>query len=153
MMKTFSQEQLLNATSDEIWRFISKPVNLEALTPDWLNIRIVSAPVAEIFNGMLIEYQIKLPFLGFQQWVSEIKHVEAGSFFVDEQKIGPYGFWYHAHKLEQLAEKSTRMIDTVSYDVGWGPLGALVERFYVEGNIRKIFSYREKALEQLFNKT
>ena len=149
-MKKFFQEQVLDASTEELWDFISTPANLNSITPGWLDFKMVSESVPSIFNGLLIEYEISLPFLGRKIWVSEIKHVERGRCFVDEQKLGPYRLWYHYHEIEKISDFRSRMVDLVSYDVGWGPLGRLVDLFYVEKNIRKIFAFREKALKQIF---
>ncbi len=153
MMKRFLQEQILDVDPDKLWSFVSSPSNLSSITPKWLDFRLVSNSEPEIFSGQLIEYEIKLPLLGRRQWVSEIKHVEPSRCFVDEQKIGPYRFWHHYHELQKVDDTRTRMIDLVSYDVGWGVFGRIADHFYVQKNILKIFTYRKEGLARMFNES
>jgi ligand-binding SRPBCC domain-containing protein len=152
-MKRFIQEQILDVDQEELWDFISTPSNLNSITPEWLDFRMVSEQVPSIYNGLLIEYEVRLPLLGRRKWVSEIKNVEPGRSFVDEQKVGPYRYWHHYHELQRVSETKTRMFDLVSYDVGWGPFGKLADQIYVKRNIRKIFTYRKEALKQLFSES
>jgi ligand-binding SRPBCC domain-containing protein len=151
MMKRFLQEQILDVDLEELWSFVSSPSNLSFIIPKWLDFRLVSESKSGIFNGQLIEYDIKLPLLGRRQWVSEIKHIEPCYCFVDEQKIGPYRFWHHYHELQKVDDTRTRMVDLVSYDVGWGLFGRMVDHFYVQKNIREIFTCRKEALARMFN--
>ena len=152
-MERFIQDQTFEVDQEELWAFISTPSNLNSITPEWLDFRMVSEQVPAVFNGLLIEYEIRLPFLGRRKWVSEIKHVNPGKCFVDEQLHGPYRFWHHYHELQKISEKRTRMVDLISYDVGWGLFGKLADKIYVKRNIQKIFTFRKDALGKLFDGT
>jgi ligand-binding SRPBCC domain-containing protein len=117
-MYTLEREQVVHTSLDEAWIFLRDPGNLNEITPDDLDFQIVS-PVPEVmFNGLLIEYKITIPFFGGQQWIAEIKHIREFHSFVDEQRIGPYAFWYHYHELNEV-ENGARLIDRVYYDVPW----------------------------------
>jgi hypothetical protein len=43
--------------------------------------------------------------------------------FVDEQESGPFKAWRHEHDFERVDAKSTRVVDRITYRVGWGPIG------------------------------
>ncbi len=117
-MYTLESEQVVHTSLDEAWSFLRDPGNLNKITPDDLDFQIVS-PVPEVmFNGLLIEYRITIPFFGVQQWIAEIKHIRELHSFVDEQRQGPYSFWYHYHELNEV-ENGVRLIDRVYYDVPW----------------------------------
>ena len=84
-MYTLEREQVIHASLAEAWSFLRDPANLNMITPDDLEFHILS-PVPEVmFNGLIIEYRIKIPFLGIKQWIAEIKHIREIHSFVDDQ--------------------------------------------------------------------
>lgn len=149
-MYQLRHEIVLNVNKEELWAFIATPSNLNLLTPPQLDFHIVSTPPATMYNGLLIDYRISIPRFGTRRWLTEIKHIHDGVSFVDEQRIGPYRFWYHQHHLEALSTAQTRMIDTVTYALPYGLLGEGVHRLLVKQMLEGIFDYREKRLPELF---
>lgn len=149
-MYELHQEQILNAPLGEIWQFISHPANLNNITPPELDFTIISDVPETMHNGLLIEYDVKLPLLGKSKWVTEIKHIVPGKEFVDEQRIGPYNFWYHHHKIEQT-ESGTKMTDHVSYQPPYGFIGKTVNALFIRNKLRDIFAYRKEVLHQRYN--
>ena len=65
--------------------------------------------------------------------------------FVDVQRRGPYRKWEHEHLFESVSG-GTHVTDRVTYSV---PGGYLVERLLVGPDLRKIFAYRTRVMEQL----
>ena len=58
--------------------------NLDRLTPPELSFHIITANLARMYSGQLIEYRIKIfPFV-WVKWLTEIKHVVEGQCFVDK---------------------------------------------------------------------
>ena len=149
-MYTLRQEQTLDISADQLWQFISHPANLNKITPPELDFTIVSEVPEKMYNGLLVEYDVKLPLLGYSEWVTEIKHIIPGKEFVDEQRIGPYSFWYHHHKIEE-AESGVRMIDQVNYVPPYGVLGKIVNKLLIQDKLRDIFAYRKQVLHQRYN--
>lgn len=145
------QEQLLHAGREELWEFISHPANLNEITPPELQFSIISDVPDQMYDGLLVEYQVSLPLLGKTEWVSEIKHIIPGRQFVDEQKIGPYRLWYHLHRLQPV-EHGIRMIDRVSYRPPYGVIGSLANRLFLRSQLEKIFNYRYRVLDRMFNR-
>ena len=94
------KKQLVNASIDEVWEFISTPWNLKIITPDYMGFDIISKELPEkIYPGMIISYSVK-PILGIKmKWVTEITQIEEKRYFVDEQRIGPYAMWHHQHHI------------------------------------------------------
>ena len=55
-----------------------------------------------MYAGQVIQYKVS-PFPGITtKWVTEITHVENGSYFVDEQRFGPYQLWHHKHFIREI---------------------------------------------------
>jgi len=149
-MHFLEREILLDQTLENVWQFMSTPANLNELTPPELNFQIISNLPEEMYNGMIIEYRIRIPWFGNWRWLTEIKHIREEKYFVDEQRIGPYRLWYHEHRIEAVGNNQTRMIDRVSYKLPFGLLGELVHRLWVKKMLKGIFNYRAKRLAELF---
>lgn len=146
-MYTLQREQRVKATPAQAWAFLQNPANLDAITPPDLRFRIVSAIPPVMHNGLIVEYRITIPFIGTHSWVTEIKHIREGMSFVDEQRLGPYRFWYHYH---EIAEEQGRVVlrDQVSYQPPFGLLGQLVHWLYIRRTLARIFDYRRDKLAE-----
>jgi len=150
MVHTLDRTQELDAASDAVWRFIATPRNLDRITPPDLRFEIVSDVPDTMYEGLLIEYRLTIPVFGRRQWVSEIKHIQEGVGFVDEQRVGPYRFWYHEHRLRSLGDRRTSMTDRVTYALPVGVLGDLVHRWIVLRQLQRIFAHRAARLAEVF---
>ena len=149
MIHRLEQEQILPITIDEAWEFFSSPSNLDEITPDDLGFQITSAPAAAMFNGQIITYRVKIAPGIWVPWVTEIKCVEPGRSFVDEQRFGPYRFWHHRHAFEAV-DGGVRMTDLVHYALPFGPFGAIAHRIFVRRKLEWIFGFRKKVLADRF---
>jgi ligand-binding SRPBCC domain-containing protein len=142
------REQVIPTDLDRAWEFISTPKNLDLITPENMSFSIVSDIPAEMFNGLLLEYQISIPFLGGQTWLSEIRDIQERCSFVDVQHVGPYRFWHHYHEITEQSA-GIRFFDHVTYALPLGPLGTLVHALYVKSELKRIFDYREEAMKRV----
>lgn len=150
-MHKIYREQVVAADLRTVWDFIKDPNNLNAITPAELAFKILSDVPPEMANGLLITYRIKIPILGRQNWLTEIKHIRPMQSFVDEQRIGPYRFWYHYHELQET-EKGVRIIDDVTYAVPFGIVGQWVNFLVIGKMLDKIFDYRAKMFEKMLSR-
>ena len=148
-MHILEREIILDTDPETLWEFLSTPMNLNDLTPPELHFQVLSEVPQEMYNGLMILYEIQIPLFGKRRWLTEIKHIEAGTFFVDEQRVGPYKLWYHQHRIDAF-DKKTRMIDRVCYQLPFGVLGLLVHRLWVKKMLETIFSYRTARLVERF---
>ena len=150
-MHHLKQIQTLPVDREILWEFISVPQNLNKITPPEMAFEIIGEPPEKTFAGLLLEYRVKVPLLGWSSWLTEIKYVEEGFSFMDEQRVGPYKLWLHTHKLEDTDE-GTRMTDDIRYLVPFGPIGLLANALYVGRTLRQIFHYRRVKMEEIFGK-
>ncbi len=151
-MHHLKQTQTLPVDREILWEFISVPQNLNKITPPEMAFEIIGEPPEKTFAGLLLEYRVKVPLLGWSSWLTEIKYVEEGFSFMDEQRVGPYKLWLHTHKLEDTDE-GTRMTDDIRYLVPFGPIGLLANALYVGRTLRQIFHYRRVKMEEIFGNT
>ena len=149
-MYTLFREQYVTATLAEAWDLLKNPANLDLITPPDLQFNIVSPVPREMFDGLIIEYRIRIPWFGVHTWVAEIKHIRKMYSFVDEQRIGPYTFWYHYHQLDS-EEGRVKLTDRVYYEVPYGIFGKVLHFFFIRKTLKRIFDYRKKKLAELLS--
>ena len=149
-MYLLEREQEIRTTLRKAWDFIENPKNLNRITPPDLDFEIVSGVPARMYNGLIIEYLITIPFFGRKRWVAEIKHIREPFAFVDEQRAGPYKLWYHYHELLET-EKGVCVIDKVYYAVPYGVLGRVLHFFIIKKTLERIFAYRAEKFEELLS--
>lgn len=137
---------------DKAWDFFSSPHNLKNITPKDLDFKVISPTFGEkMYPGQIIEYTIK-PLLGIKlYWMTEITHVKDEAYFVDEQRFGPYTMWHHQHHFT-IIEGGVEMVDIVHYKIPFWFAGDIANAIFVQNQLRKIFTYRYKAVEDTFGK-
>lgn len=151
MIHVLRHEQKLPISLEEAWAFFSNPRNLDAITPDDMGFRIETCHSEEMHEGQIITYRIRVAPGVRLSWVTEIKSVEPGRSFVDEQRFGPYKFWHHRHTFEEI-EGGVSTEDLVHYAVPFGILGEPARRILVAPRLRAIFDFRRRALEKRFGR-
>jgi ligand-binding SRPBCC domain-containing protein len=144
--------QNIPATVDRVWDFISNPRSLKDITPSFMGFDIVSRDLPErMYPGMIIHYKVR-PFLNIKMnWVTEITHIEEKSFFVDEQRLGPYRMWHHEHQIKPVPG-GVLMIDLVTYVPPFGFIGAWANSLFIRKRLQTIFDFRRQTIEKTFGK-
>lgn len=134
---------------EKAWDFFSNPANLSKITPKEMNFEITSKVPPKIYPGLIITYKVSpLPFMRVS-WVTEIKQASENSYFIDEQRFGPYKFWYHIHFFREM-EEGVEMEDIVYYGLPFGFIGDLFGLKLVQKQLNRIFDYREQQISQIF---
>lgn len=146
----FYTSQKIPSSLEKVWDFISSPSNLKKITPDHMGFDIITPELPEkMYPGMIIAYKVS-PVFGIKMtWVTEITHIREKEFFVDEQRVGPYNIWHHQHKIKSI-KGGVLMTDIVSYKPPFGILGTIANGLFIQGQLKTIFDYREKAVIDIF---
>lgn len=148
-MYQLKRTQFIPADLQACWDFFSSPQNLQIITPDYMEFKVLTENPAQMYTGLMIAYKVK-PLLGIPlNWVTEIRHVEENTFFVDEQRIGPYKLWHHEHHFREV-EGGVEMTDIVSYVLAFGWIGKLAHSLLVKKKLTEIFEYRYRKVEEIF---
>jgi ligand-binding SRPBCC domain-containing protein len=151
-MATYSLKtvQRIPVSLDEAWAFFSNPANLQRITPPHMGFSIISSHHGDtMYPGQIIEYTVR-PVLGIPTyWMTEITHVKDRSYFIDEQRFGPYSLWHHQHHFKEIPG-GVEMTDIVHYRIPLGILGQLANWLFVRKQLSTIFQYRVKAVDTLF---
>jgi ligand-binding SRPBCC domain-containing protein len=147
---TKTTQQILAASIDEVWAFISSPQNLKNITPPEMGFDILTELPDKMYAGLVIAYNVS-PLTGFKTtWVTEITHLEHQHYFIDEQRFGPYTFWHHAHFIKPV-EQGVLMTDVVNYKIPLGFIGDWANHLFIKQKLNNIFEYRRLKLDSLFN--
>jgi ligand-binding SRPBCC domain-containing protein len=151
MIYRLSRQQLIPASPDKVWDFFSAPENLDEITPPEMHFEILYGGGQKMYPGQIIEYNIQFLPVIKTHWMTEITHVQEPFLFVDEQRQGPYQFWQHQHHFQQVPG-GTEMVDLLTYQLPFGPVGQLVHSLWVRSRLEMIFDYRFKRVNELFSK-
>jgi ligand-binding SRPBCC domain-containing protein len=143
-MPVYERETVVDAPFEDVWDFHSRGSGLEALTPDWMHLRVESTvgpdgePDPDVLEaGSVVESTIA-PFgvAPRQRWVSAItarEESDGEAFFRDEMRRGPFPKWVHTHTFQAVeggpasetsgtasassADGATRIHDHVEYEL------------------------------------
>tara|TARA_B100000900_G_scaffold375250_1_gene357098 strand:- start:691 stop:1152 length:462 start_codon:yes stop_codon:yes gene_type:complete len=150
-MHTIERTQRIPISLDEAWSFFQNPENLSKITPNEMGFHILSEVPNKMYPGLFINYEVS-PLFGIKMnWSTEITHVDAPNYFVDEQRAGPYAIWHHEHHFQKI-DGGVEMLDRVNYQVPLGILGKLAHPLIVKPKLEEIFDYRIKKVEEIFGK-
>jgi ligand-binding SRPBCC domain-containing protein len=138
------RETLVSCPLEQTFAFFSDAANLERLTPQWLNFRILGPQSITMREGAEIDYRIVLYGVPIP-WKTRIDVWEPGVRFIDRQVIGPYRWWHHEHRFEAVPG-GTRVVDHVEYV----PRLRWISEAIVRRDVERIFGYRQERLRELF---
>jgi ligand-binding SRPBCC domain-containing protein len=149
MIHNLYREQVIPAPLDKVWEYFCDPKNLNTITPPDMNFEILNGGDVRMYEGQLIEYRVEFVKGIRSRWLTEISHVRECKYFVDEQRMGPYRFWYHEHGFAGTSS-GTLMKDRVTYSAPMGFLGDILTQLWISGRLKYIFDYRQKKIIELF---
>ena len=136
----------------EAWDFFSKPSNLQVITPESFQFKILSnLDDRPIYEGQVIDYTVRPLFRIKMRWTTLITKVEQEVMFIDEQKRGPYRSWKHQHLFKPV-KGGTEMTDIVQYEVPGSFAGDLVNALLIKSNIQNLFNYRHSKILTLMGR-
>ena len=158
-MATYQREVWVDAPFEDVWRFYSTTDGLEALTPEWMNLRVeeVRGPDGETDPNVLeagTEIRMSLRPFGMgprQRWTSKIvqrTEEDGGAVFRDEMSGGPFPEWQHTHQF-YAGDGKTLVRDVVDYRLpALGEAGSPLATVGFE----PMFAYRHRKTKELLER-
>jgi len=144
----FVSEQWVPRGPAEVFDFFAEAGNLERITPPFVHFRVLRASAPRLHEGTRIDYRLRLHGVPVR-WQSEIAAWQPPRSFRDVQRRGPYRRWQHEHQFEPF-NGGTIIRDRVHYALPLGALGDLVAGWLVARDVREIFAFRRRVIEQMF---
>jgi ligand-binding SRPBCC domain-containing protein len=157
-MAVYQRRTRIAAPLEEVWDFHSRVSGLEALTPEWMNLRIESvvgpdgtSDPAILETGSRIDASLRPFGVGpRQRWTSVITERERGdgtAYFRDEMEGGAFRRWEHTHRF--FADGAETVVDDrVVYDLPLGPVSDAVGPLARIG-FEPMFRYRHRRTRAL----
>lgn len=142
-------EQWIPKPIDEAFAFFKEAKNLEKITPDEMNFKVLNQSTENIQEGTVFNYSLlvhKFPM----RWKSKITDWNPKSHFSDIQINGPYDYWFHRHDFEEK-DGGTLIKDHVLYKVPFNIAGDLIVNRFIRNDLEKVFTYRQKKINEIFN--
>jgi ligand-binding SRPBCC domain-containing protein len=164
-------EQWVPVPLERVFLFFSNPGNLPKIMPpesgaEILRVKLVPPPgiatenatvsdrepLAGAGSEIVASFRV-VPFLPLRgEWIAAILEFEWNHHFSDMQKKGPFKSFHHRHEFSSETrgkQPGTVVRDIIDYEVGFGFLGELAERFLVRRKFQHMFAYRQQALGKL----
>lgn len=159
-MATYSRRTRIAAPLSEVWDFHSRVSGLEALTPEWMGLRVeaVRGPDGESAPETLdAGAQIRMSIRPFgvgprRRWTSRIVAREEGdgsAMFRDDMVDGPFETWVHTHRFFADGD-GTIVEDEVEYELPCGPFGRAASPLAVVG-LEPMFRDRHRRTRERFD--
>jgi len=121
--------------------FHRNPVNLIAITPPFVRMKLLAAP-NPLRSGDEISFLFWLGFIPVR-WVARIVQMDESG-FTDVQISGPFRLWVHRHQFISKGDGSTLVLDRIEASLSWHPLFFFIGLLMWLG-LPFLFAYRRKA--------
>lgn len=170
MEQHFQTEQWVPFPLEHVFLFFANPQNLPRIMPPSMDIRIecarlMSPPpppqtmdhgevsnLAGVGSEIITSFRL-VPLLPFRAaWTAVIVEFAWYHYFADIQHKGLFKNFRHKHELigqQREGRAGTIVRDSVDYDLGFGVLGKLAQRVFVNRQMREMFSHRQSVLEEI----
>jgi ligand-binding SRPBCC domain-containing protein len=156
---------------EQVFLFFANPENLPRIMPRETGTRIEalrlvaplsllgvshSGPIAGVGSEIDTSFLVVrgLPFRA--KWTARITEFEWNHHFGDIQEKGPFGSWHHRREFTAEAQNGvdgTVVRDRIDYSVGFGIIGDIAQKLFVDRQLRQTFQRRQRALPGLLSAT
>jgi ligand-binding SRPBCC domain-containing protein len=156
-------EQWVPFPIEHVFAFFSNPENLPRIMPAASDTKIekltriapagVTSTTAAGVGTIIVTSFRMFPFLPFRaQWIARITEFDWNHYFADVQDKGPFKTWHHRHELAagmRDGVNGTSVRDVIDYEVGFGPIGAIVNALFIRRQMQSTFAARQQLLPKL----
>ena len=134
---------------ETVFGFFSNAENLPRITPSNVGFEILTPTPIEMAEGTVIDYRIRLSGIPMR-WRSLITVWDPPHEFADVSLKAPYKSWVHHHHFKAIDANTTRMVDSVRYQLPLTPLGDIAYPL-VKLQVAGIFKYRNQRIPEILS--
>lgn len=150
-MALFESRTDVSTSAEQLFQFLIKPANLQAIAPPEMQFVYVNPP-AEIKVGDRLTCKAQAYGM-IQQLTYEIEHLNAPATFREKMVEGPFKLWLHDYIIESQAPDVVTLINRIEFEPPGGLIGFLVTEEKILDALEDGFDYRRKELQKLFAKS
>ena len=143
-MITAEYRTRFDATPGELFAFHERPGALEALTPPWERVRVVSREGRGIEAGARVVIETGVGPV-WVRWMAVHTRYVPGVEFVDRAESGPFRAWEHLHRVEADARGGAWLLDRVRYELPLDAIAQPVAGRWVRAKLDRMFAWRHGA--------
>ncbi|MBN1868829.1 TIGR01777 family oxidoreductase [Candidatus Sumerlaeota bacterium] len=143
-MRVYENATTLDFPIETVFDWHRRPGAFERLAPPWQRVRVLEKE-GDISDSDLLAFEIRQGPIPLR-WIAVHEGFSEPIRFCDRQVKGPFASWKHIHQFHPDGPKRTVLADRVEYEMPLGPLGALVDRFYLRGVLHNMFEFRHRRL-------
>ena len=148
-MPLFESRTELNASADDVFEFIIRPANQQAIAPPESQFVFVSPPEIIVLGSRLT---CKARAYGMvQQLTYEVIELSRPSQFREKLIDGPLKLWLHDHIIEpHPSEDRVTLINRIEFEPPGGVLGFIVTEDSIMEALEDGFDHRREVLQKHF---
>lgn len=114
---------------------------LERISPPF---PVIKLKEPNIVCGLNTQFTVRVELIGWGvDWRVRITHWDPPTCFIDEQVSGPFKFWEHTHHFMPITADSTRIVDSVKFE-----LNPLIDGTLIRYSLEAMFKVRMQNLKQ-----
>ena len=147
-MPQFESRTTLGATPKQVFDYIRRPSNLQAIAPPETQLVYVQPPPLIELGSRLV---CKMQAYGMvQQMTYEIVEFVSGERYREKMVEGPLRLWLNDYIVEPTATGGATLINRIEFEPPAGLLGLIANAGRITEALEDAFDYREKALQKVF---
>lgn len=140
-MERFKVAENISLPVDVVWSAHENVRLLESISPPFPTVRIKES---NIVCGLNTQFTVRVELINWGvDWQVKITHWDPPTCFIDEQLSGPFKFWKHTHHFMPITADSTRMVDSVEFE-----LNPLLDGTVIRYALEAMFKVRMQNLKQ-----
>ena len=150
-MPVFESRTDLDASTHQVFDFIIRPANLQAIAPPEMQFVFVQPPETITLGSRLT---CKAQAYGMIQQLSyEIVDFESPARFREKMVEGPLKLWLHDYIIEPHASPDkVTLVNRIEFEPPSGLLGFIVTADKIMDALEDGFDFRRDALQSMFKK-
>lgn len=146
-MTSFVAASDFNVPLETLFEYHARPGALDRLLPPWQNVEVAKRG-SSLDVGTEVVLRLGTP-LGIPiHWYAQHTKLDAPNLFEDIQTRGPMKSWTHQHRFEMLTPTSSRMTDSIDYQLRGGIFGSTLGGGYFKGELERMFRYRHATTRE-----
>ena len=145
LLHSFARSSHLSVSCEEAFQWHGREGALDRMLPPWMPSQIISKK-GSIHDGDTVTVQSNFGIIPLVFQVIHQNYIENKQ-FEDVQVKGPFAFFKHTHKFEEIDEKKSKIIDEIEYRLPLWGLSKFIGRSFIEEKLNRMFTYRYRTLK------